>query len=366
MIAPVFTYRWQAALFVLFMAVFATLPFLDKPDWMDRSVLYRSISFGDRTRNNILGDLLKSHDYIDVLFLGSSGLGSGFNPVLLRLAMKAALGHDVNVVMAYHNKQGFDFDYVLLKDILDNHRVKLLVWEGMHPPEGKDPQMHYRLDYLLDYHKHEELARMAPSQQKHIYLASSMNGLKLLLSPLLHYGPMLLEQGDDFICNRAFYYGACLREEARQGAKPFPPPPKLDMEQILHFRGDSEIFVEKNTFRDYDMRMLKLVLRLAMQSDTDVALAMVPSRDDPYDALPGYTVPYGELGWNIPIVGARLEDLLKDSGLKSSDMYEADNRHFVYNATNYYTKTVLPALIEVLRQVEEGGVYMPPMDEVEE
>ncbi len=361
MIAPVFKYRWQAVLFFPVLAFFMALPFMDKPSWMERGILYRTMEMASNNRNNILYKIITEPGDIDVLFLGSSTLASGVNPLIVRAALRAATGTEAKVYTVYHPQAGFDFDYIILRDILARRHVKLLIWDGLRPPRPDSPVYHHVTPYVWDYKMHEDLAKTMNSNPADVYLYSLMTGPKLLLSPVLSLGKQVPEEGTDFLCDKVYYLGACLRFNDSQLKMHYPPPPHLDMDRLLHFRGNDSVDLrDTKTYRDLDYQLLQKVLGLAKEHDVPVAFLIAPVNGESERAITVPGIPQDALGWNVPIIGATQANVINGTEIKVDDFFQEDRVHMMFNATNYYTEMLLPAIVNAYQQAVAGGIKVPP------
>ncbi len=364
MIAPVFAYRWQKWLFCITLVFFLALPYLPKPGWMDRAMLYH-FAFSKKHMSNIYTNILDAPGDIDVLVLGSSSLGSGLNPLIIRAALRATTGKESNVAVMFHPNAGFDLDYVILKDVLAKKKVKLLIWDALRMPDLNAPINHYATSYLWDMRLHEDLLDITPKRRTTIYLYSVMTGLKLILSPVLDHGKSIPEPEGEFMCDKPYYLGACLRKEANQLKKEYPPPPMLDMNQILHFRDDVTYLSPRYHYRRTDGLFYEQVLKLAQDNGVQVAFMITPMVGGPSKVIPIQEIESGSRGWNVPIIGATRKEVQLDQGIKNGGFYQTDGTHMLYNATNYYTRIVLPAIIRLYEQTLAGGIQPPPsMDEM--
>ena len=368
MIAPVFAYRWQMIVFFPLLAFFMLLPFVDKPSWMERGILYRSIKMNDSYRSNIFYDILTEPKDIDVLFVGSSTLSAAVNPIVVKAALRSATGKENTIYTIYHPRGGFDFDYIIIKDILKRHKVKLLVWDGARPPIN-DQKYHPSTPYIWDYTLHRDISSTMHLDTAQMYLFSVMTGPKLLLSPILYIGNSIQTKGSNFLCNKNYYLGACLRYgEAINGTYVdsqsnihYPAPPLMDISHLLHFRGnDMSELRNGKPYRSIDYEMLKKVLTLAEEYNTSVAFLLAPIKGDPEHVITVPVIHNNTPGWNVPIIAATLYNVLNGTNIKLDDFFQKDHTHLLYNATNYYTEMLLPAIIQIYEESIDTGIQVPP------
>lgn len=359
MIAPVFSYRWQLWLFIGTLAFFMAFPFLPKPDWIDRGILYKAFRFTTSYRSNIFYNIINDPGDIDVLFMGSSSMASGVNPLMVRGALRTVKGEDANVYLVYHPQAGFDFDYILLKDILARRKVKLLIWDALRPPKDFQGDYHEFSAYLWDMNLHRSLMNSQSTDKIGIYLYSLYTGTKLLLSPFLSNGAPFQEAPGDYICNKVYYMGACMRQVEEQLKLNYPIPPAFPLEKLLHYRATDEVLRDPYRYRDFDKNLMEEVLQLAKQHHTAVALFVTPITKEPEAIISIQRLKQNHPGWELPIIGATRVDMLRDTDITYGEFYQEDGIHMLYNATNYYTEIILPAILTLYGQAISGGLDKP-------
>lgn len=364
MIAPVFTYRWQLWLFTGTLFFFLVLPFLPKPEWMSRDILYNAIYFNKKNSNTIYSAILRDPRDIDILFVGSSTMTSGVNALQVRAALRGLTDHEPVVYTIYHPKAGFDLDYILIKDILSRKKVKLLVWDGLRPPKENPGHLHHADMFLWDMRLHAELIDNVPQLKTDIYLYSVMTGLKLILSPVLDRGDIIPERPEYFICSKTHYLGACMRREAEQLAVNLPEAPALSLDRILHFRGLSPVLKPSShtPYTRLDRKLLPMMLALAEEHHTALAFMITPIANSPDNVILAQRIARGQAGWDVPVIGATMADFYPKRRLRHT-LFQNDDFHLIYQAASQYTYTVMPAILHLYRQATTTGITLPPAPE---
>lgn len=352
--APVFAYRWQLWLFVATMALLLAFPFVHKPAWMDRSVLYRSMSLLDTHRYNVMPQFLRSERDIDILFVGASAVGSGFDPHIVRDALREKLGREPLVYTLYHPKCGADLDYIMIKDILERRHVKLMVWEALRA-QCRDDRMHSGSNYLWDYALHREVMDAPTLDKTYVVLFSMMNSLKLILSPILDLqGKSFTEWR--FLCDRGSDYGACLR---RHGIERMEPPPvapehELPMEKVLHYRQqqDDDLLILRQYNRSTQL-FYETILNEAQAKGTKVAITQVPMTEDGKNIVL-HSFHSGHPANSLPVLAIPRGYLFPTKKELKQYFMPGDRVHFSIYGSQYHTRAILPALLHLYDEAVKG------------
>jgi hypothetical protein len=344
--APVFTYRWQLWLLVAFVAFFAMFPLVPKPDWMSRDILYRSFKYIDTQKARITSTLLTERGDIDMLFLGTSATGSAIELNILRSALRPILGREPVIYTIAHPITGYDYDFVLLKDLLKVRKVKLLFWETSALQLNNQPYPYVR--YVWDYAEHYDLLEKAPSDKIAYYLQSMMNCPKLLLSPILDRKPGFIE---DTLCDRYYNDGMCLRNLVYNSKAPLPDlpePPKLNYADLVHTRDswDSSLVVN-GPYPPYDYYFFTQTVLLLQSYNVAVYLLEPPKLETPHKKINILSLPSNHPAMRIPYFTVIKDYLLPPS--VSEWGFMTDNTHMPYTSTAYYTRAILPTVADLVR-----------------
>ena len=342
--APVFAYRWQLWLFVVVMALLAVFPLVDKPSWMNRAVLYRALKLNDNYRYNIMPQLINGKRDIDVLFLGASALGSGFNPRMVKEALREKLGREPVVYTMYHPQRGADLDAIIIRDILSKRRVTMLVWEALRA-QRRDNGAHAGSNFLWDYALHKNMLAASDIDDMSVYLYSMMNALKLSLSPVLDMKGKSFPE-TVFLCDRIHQLGACLRNVGNENKKIAGiAPPSIPLERMLHFRDKAEQDLDiSRHYKRSSQIFIGEGLRVAEQYGAFVAFTQIPMMSDGnYISL--YSFREGHPANEVPILAVPRPDLFTDRVSQRKYFMPGDGTHLSSQGTNFHTQAALPALL---------------------
>src|SRR5690349_2321803 len=132
--------NWRAAArFSALLLVLTALPLLNLGLGLPSRVeVYDGLRLGGGPYVKTRQQMHSTTGDIDVAFLGSSILNVAVNGDEVQARLEEKFGPDVNVRMFGFVFQGFDMQYVMMRDLLDHRRVKMLVITFSGPREIRD------------------------------------------------------------------------------------------------------------------------------------------------------------------------------------------------------------------------------------
>lgn len=369
MMAPVFTYRWQWWVFIASLAFLFAMPFMPRPDWMSRDILYRGYSYIDTQKARITSELLEQKGDIDILFLGTSATGSAIDTSILRAALRPILGREPVIYVISHPTVGYDYDYVVLRDLLKVRKVRLLFWEIA--PMQQHNQPYPWVKYVLDLSEHSNLLKMSPGDMIAYYLQSVLNEPKLLLSPVLDREPGYEE---DTLCDRYANDGTCLRGLNFNPITPpaLPAPPNIKYSDLIHMRDSGDkILKETEAFKPYDYYFFTRATRLIQRHNIPVYLMDTPKQQEDRDSIKMLVLPEKHPARKIPIFAVTKSHLFANP--LAEEGFLIDNTHMPYPSTIYFTRAILPTLADLARihllnhdETAPDVAALPPGDNTDE
>lgn len=176
---------WKAAArFSALLLVLMLLPVvLAKLGLPPRSEVYNGLRVGGGPYVKTRQQLYATSGDIDIAFVGSSILNVAVNgdEVQARLAERFP---DINVRMFGYVFQGYDMQYVMMRDLLEQRRVKMLVMSFSGPRFISD-RPHVQLHNMLRWGEYPELLEGLPSKDRAaLYASSVLDGPRQLVKYL--------------------------------------------------------------------------------------------------------------------------------------------------------------------------------------
>lgn len=351
MMSPVFSYKWQLYLFISFIGLLAVSPFLNKPEWFDRRVLYRNFKLYPRANSYTIDDALTAGN-IDILFLGSSMTSHSNDLYTIKHAFIARYGYSPVIHKIYHAYGGFDIDYVMLKDILHRNHVKSLVFETPHTFINRK-STRILMPFLWDFSEHTALFDVPWVSKKKVYLYSTLNNFKLLVSPFI------LEQShDNSSSTRCAYtqsYSDCLSKRVKSNQTKLDVIITPSIDHVLNYSRSipEPYFTMSKRYSKSDLLILDKIVRLAKSHNIPILFATYPVLKHKRTPLP--VIPKGHVAHGIPTICVSPEYLFENVAAK---MFFVDGQQYHMNALGSYlhTKAMLPALFSVFDSVYAQGL----------
>jgi hypothetical protein len=279
----------------------------------------------------------------DIVVLGSSLIRYGLNAQMVEQALSIHLGRPARVRVLALNWLGVDMNYFLLHDYLQNHHVKLVLWNAPAPgmrafephPEayrlvqfGKDQfdglPLRYRValygDMVLGAPR-EMLSYLRPNLMSREELQSDTN----------------LKQAT---AGRSGYYGAPFVSEP---ADTLPVP---GIESTYRESHDGKVRDAGQPFDAYEAYFARQLFALAQNSQTRVVIIHIPiDSESGLSYMPEMGRFQDLLHYNVPVIGAASADLfLGMSGMRVKHFYA--DQHFNANGRELFTRAVIPAILK--------------------
>jgi hypothetical protein len=357
--APAFTQRWHGWVFLIFIAFFLALPFIPKPKWVDRSVLY--LGFGtDRRYSHFANHILQEDGDIDILFLGPSLLDASVNPLIVKDALRPMLDREPVVYVAGHGRYGVDYEYIAFHDVIRKRKVKMLVLYSKYSVPQRHLVRHPFANLLWDFSLHAPaLTVLKDNTLLSDYFFSVMTGLRLVLGPFHDR----LELVSNTLCiDTEEHLGACPRGWEIEGrAEKMPPPREIATEQLIHYRSDPPMFsslIPSGRYNPYERVFLTRIFELARENGTRIVFLSIPNdiMNIPANGVPVPILSKNHPGISTPIIGVTLKDLFPDLNRAyiAREFYteaeSLDSRHPHYGTANYFTQTILPAVTALYKR----------------
>jgi hypothetical protein len=349
---PAFATRAQALRFALLLVALLAGPIVFARFWPGvRVPLHRLTDHAGlfALQERVYDD---SRPDLDILFIGDSFLRFGIDAAYVEQELSKALGRPARVLTFGFQHRGEEVYYLALRDLLAHHkRPKLLVvdlpepflnldrphpwdWEIVSP--GESPSFYEGLGWRYRFPLYAE----------------QVLGMPRTLFSLLHERGSASIKPDD--------HGSMLRDEGFEGA-PFatysPPPPPLAPEQIIYSETTKGGWrFENQTLLPYADNFDRKLMRLAVENDIPIAELEVPlySRRKLNEVIELTNWP-AYFGAPIHMLGIPPTQLF--AGLSDDEVKKLYwNDHMNANGSHYFTKAIMPALVQLYREVSAPPV----------
>jgi hypothetical protein len=342
---PPFLAKWQAGFCAVLILLMIALPaVLVSIGGLTRQEVYPTAPTEWGTFDLIQREIFQNTSDIDVLLVGSSNLYHGLDAPYLRDQLARSMGQPANVVMLPYNFRCDLLQYLLVRDILERRKVKMLVLV-MPFEEEQYAKPHLRTHYWM-LHGDESLNGL-PSQLSSSLFASTILGSPRHLLSLIR--PDLLEHSA-----RSDDLGTLRAEKSLRGpysywhVKPVELPPgemfySKETEANFHFGGPPLTWFQKH--------YLRRTMDMVRKHDTGVVTLSVPEYWQRKNTAVQERVNWPEFfGMEIPMIGIPPSTLFNGLSDEEIDRLFADPKHFNRNGNEMFSRTITPALTEAYRR----------------
>jgi len=283
---------------------------------------------------------------IDIAFVGSSFLHAGIDTPYVQAQLSEHLGRAAVARTFGYTFQGDDVRYVILRDLLERRRVRMVVLSLTLPWGLPDAVPHAWAKYWFDPIRDQALVRGLPLSTQAAYYGESVLGApRRLLSLVRSDHPPEVAIAS---------LGAVLVAHARDGA-PLPsvpptPPPFVASQLVHDWDEAGTVDVRSDATPAFERRMLELVAELAREHHVALVVLNVPYWPRAVEIVEAID-PREMLG-PVPLVGipaARLFAGLSDAEVASLyfDRGEMCEGHFDAVGSRFFTTAMMPAFLEI-------------------
>jgi hypothetical protein len=345
---PPFNTRWQAYGFAFILAFFLILPVgLSRSGLVRRQDIYQRIPEKFGAYSYIGHQIFEDTSDIDILFLGSSVLWSGIDTPYVQDQLSQQLGRPANVIMFGSNWRGEELNYILLSEVLQRRKVKMVVvtMPFSHQSTNLPHPQSYR---WLPYGENSEAFRGLPLKvHLSIFGEYVLGGPRHLLGIIRSdsqektdfYHALMKLRGSYRV--EGGYFGAPF---VRQKTK----APKLSARSLIYSAETQQFFrFTRQPLSLYQMHFLRLTIELARRSNVPVAILNIPLSRQRRDIAVEERMHWSEVfGLEMPLIGVPPTTLFR--GMADSEINRCFyDEHMNLNGSELITGTLTPAILTV-------------------
>jgi hypothetical protein len=295
--------------------------------------------------------LYKDQADADVLFVGSSMVREGIAIDRLQKTLSERTGHPVHVVELVMNWPGVDSQYYMLRDYLQHHHAKLIVWNL--PQEGASRNEPHRQAYRwLRYGQYSDsLSGLPPIYRTYLYGDMVLGAPRELLS---YFRSDLI--GDDERSIDAYYRFLNVdpkREVGFNGSTFIADSlPSVTLSQMVAPITSNEIQVKESPIGAYELHFLRKFVELAEQNDAPIVFIHMPEAREFGSATIPCIAPWDKMfGPNYKMIGAPSAVLFNNVSKERFRHFYVDDHHLNKNGKTWFTDQIASPVAEIYREV---------------
>jgi hypothetical protein len=296
---------------------------------------------------NVVRTIYDDQQDVDVLFIGPSILRRGVDPVPIEQALSAHLGRPAHVAVLSMVWAGADLQYFLLRDYLDRHHPRLIVWNAPGPTSSSN-EPHVQAYRWMRYGEDKEAYAGLP-----LFFRIQVYGEMVLGAPkelLYKLRPNMLSDqekadpnGEDVRenINTGYHKASFVRDTVPMGSE---RQAKLlaDTSSLFHVEGAPPEAYELNYLRKIvkltDKRGCTLVL-LHVPTDAEYGNSEIPEIEN-WSRL---------FGPEYNIIGTPATALFAGLGHDRFLHFFSDS-HLNANGRQVFTEAIIPSILEAYDQ----------------
>jgi hypothetical protein len=349
-VRPAFDTAWQMFAFLSLVALTLGLPvLLAFSGKITRRSSYEIMPENQGAFSFVRNEIFDNSEPIDLLFVGSSVTFGGIDAPQVERALSEKIGRPARVMTFGHYFNSLDIVYMQVRDLLERKKVRMIFLSvpRLPYPEGPSP-IAYR---FMRYNEAPEVFGALPIQSRlSIYACSVLRSPRDVLSLIR---PNLGKNPSPFAKN----LGA---DKADWGAmraplkfvRYAPPAPFVRIEDLIYSRETADRFLFSGEDIPLHQKIyLEKLVELLRREKVPFAMINIPQNTERLSTKIIERRNWSEeFGAEIPIIGIPPAELFAGLSEKEIDLMYYDDMHFNTNGNEFYTKTILPAVLEVYEQ----------------
>jgi hypothetical protein len=341
---PQFDTKLQAFAFTLLMITLLALPVLMwKFRLVSRHDVYPAVPTTVGAYTYIQNQIFEEKSDIDILFLSTSLLWDAIDTPYVQKELSRKLGREANVITFGTNWRSEGLYYLLLRDVLQHRKVKLLAFSM--PTAWQESSLPQKQSFRwLIYGEDERPFDGLPWRSRlSIYgekvLGAPRHVLSKLRSNHLETSPLTAT------------FGADLDPGGGRGEGWDPKLPDIPTSRMIYSDGNRDVFEFSNDpLNHYQNHFLQLLFEKARENAIPVMIVHVPLTEERHATKVIKRMYWPAVfGGDVSIVGVPPATLFGGmSNAEIDQLYFRENKdHLNRKGSQLFTRTITPAILKV-------------------
>lgn len=341
---PVFRSRLSVLSFCGLMLALLSLPLLTAAiGHPSREQAYDDMSTEAGPLSFNLQEIFHDRRDADVLFLGSSLVQAAVDRSMIERSLSAQLGRPAHVVVLALNWQGLDEQYFLLRDYLQTHHARLIVW-NLPVPGSRNLQPHVQAFHFVRYGEDADaFTGLSPRYRLALYGDMVLGAPRELLSHLRPNRLSPAEKSRSAGPMEKGYYGAPFTrvERVRESS--------MDAEHALEMPPYAGLVTKGKPLNDYEMHFARKIVSMVQERGSTLALIHIPIDEERgMQTMPERGRWSEFLDVQAPMIGVSSATLFENVPGTDFNLYYFD-QHLNANGSELFTASMLPAILQCYR-----------------
>lgn len=354
-VRPAFDSVGQAAAFFALMVFTLVLPLLlTASGRLTRASSYEIMPENQGAFSFVKHEIFDQREPIDLLFVGSSVTFDGIDTPQVEQALSEKIGRPARVMTFGHYFNSLDIVYMQIRDLLARKKVRMIFLSipRLPYPEGPSP-IAYR---FIRYNDAPEIFDALPVQSKlSLYACSVLRAPRDVLTLVRPNGakassPFAKNLGAD-----KQDWGA--GRDPRKFVRLTPPAPVIESENMIYSPETADrFFFTGEPIPNHQFLYFAKLVELLKRENVPFAIINIPQYTERHsDRVVERENWSAVFGTEIPLVAIPPATLFANLSDEEIDRMYYDDMHFNSNGNEYFTKTILPAVMEVYEKQSAGN-----------
>ncbi len=345
---PAFSSFARASYFLVFLVFILLLP--EMITWS--GLINRRHSYAIMTENHgaysfVANEIFDNDEDIDILFLGSSVLFAGVDTPQVQQALNRQSGRPARVVTFGHYFNSMDVLYAQLQDVLQRKKVRMVVVSIPRMPFTDGPST--TGCRFLRYADVEDIFFEVPLKYKaSLYACGILRAPRDLLS--------IVRQNRDSLSPSSFAQnrGAAKAEigigrDPRTFSRFTPVSPTIPGSDMIYSpRTKDQFDFTKDEIPFYQNLFLEKLVETCGQEQIPLVILNIPQHTERHSRRVIERKEWtNSLKSDVSLVGVPPAVLFAGLSEEEIDRLRFDDAHFNANGSEFFTRTILPAILEV-------------------
>jgi hypothetical protein len=325
-----------------------SLPLLiDQTGTITRENSYELMSEEHGAYSFIRSEIFDGHDEIDVLLIGSSIQWNAVDTPQIQQVLSEATGRKAKVVSFGFNFNGIDIPYAMLRDVLERKRVRLVIFSIPRLPFNDGPNATaYRFLRFGEYP--DATDRLPGKYRAALYAGSVLRSPHDLLTLLRENRSNPSKFASDLGANKEFLG---MERDPAKFVKFTPASPAFSSYEISHSKDNQDQYYFTNEeLPAYQDHYLTELIALLRSKNVPLAMLNVPQYNERRDTRVTERFDFeARFRSPIPLIGVAPSRLFGGLSPDEIELLHCDRYHFNANGSEYFTRAILPAIVEVYK-----------------
>lgn len=348
-VEPAFASSAQALCFVLLVAIALSLPVLvDSSVKVDRQRSYDLMPEQHGPYSYMKKEIFETSGDIDLLFIGSSVLWNAVDTPQVKEALSQSLGREATVMTLGFNFNGADIPYTILRDLVERRRVRLVVLSIPRLSFTDGPSTpSYR---FLRYAENPEIVAGLPfGSRVSLYASNVLRSPRDILAMIRPERSPRSPYADDLGANKE---RLGMYRDPNAFVRFAPAPPVLAAESLIYSPSTEDDFRFTNEeLPPHQDHYLTEFMRLLRERDIPLAVLNVPQYSERSNDKAVERFDWSaKFGSHVPLIGVSPKTLFAGLDESEVELLHCDREHFNLNGNEYFTRSIIPALLTVHRE----------------